>query len=76
MKYFNSEELAKKIKEDFEGNIWRWYSFNINNSPQLRVANNNEVKNCTCKFHSVKDINLKIKCRYTIAFEKWKNLNN
>jgi len=76
MKYLNSEELAKLIEYEGKGMEWKFYTFReIKNPPTLRIDIEGKVKNCTCKYHSIHDIRLGIKCRYIRAFEKWKLTN-
>lgn len=74
MKILSSEELAKKIFKDYEGMSFIGYKFNIQNSPAIRVSNENPdyIRSCTCKFHSVKDISQKKDCRFTSAYRKAK----
>ena len=70
MKLLSAEDLSKKIFKDYEGTSFTGYKFKIENSPTIRVSKENPdyIKSCTCKFHSVKDINQKKDCRFTSAY--------
>lgn len=73
----SSEELAKLIYTDYKGKSFIGYKFKIPKSPTIRVSKiNSAIYSCTCRAHSIhgdKSVE-KIKCRYTEAFKKAKEM--
>ena len=72
IKPFTSEQLSRLICEDYNGTNFIGYKFKISNSPLIRI--NKESKNiisCTCRLHSIKDIDMKKDCRFISALRLW-----
>ena len=74
MKFLNASGLSKLVFVEITGKNYNWYSFmKIKNAPSIRTSKSGVVRNCTCKFHSLHDVEKK-NCRYINALKMIKKV--